>query len=429
MSAAAAAPPTTIDELQARIVESGRMPSIIEYIELAIKVINANFDLSFAKDLHGMVPQKTCCVPHEYLVKYGVFSAGNEGKDTLRVIQQYGFVEGVDYCLLGNVAEQKGRGGHNKKSYLLHPRAFKICLMRAKNTQKYAIYYILLEECIVYYKDCQNALKNQYIITMTSRNIEVVREKDDKIDQLTALLASFRAENRQQIGGLVTKVDTVVQQNTELQAVANRTEQKLDKVVGIVHEMNAHVGKVADRVVAEAEDVAPPPDDEKKTECLSLVSLGNAAKEYVASRIQVGTLSTRLRKLRQSNPTLREVALFSPSPNASSLWNRAREDLGDRLIMQGTQGTRFRLAAGLTEAQLVARVQAVYDEPKAQAERISAVEKAKAAVRVTTTTTITRKIEVIPISKPSYNLTDAEIDDLVDGLVDDDDDEPGEEGQ
>ena len=39
-----------------------------------------------------------------------------------------------------------------KNEYYLHPRAFKMCLMRSLKT-KYAKYYLLLEECIKYYND------------------------------------------------------------------------------------------------------------------------------------------------------------------------------------------------------------------------------------------------------------------------------------
>ena len=39
--------------------------------------------------------------------------------------------------------------------YYLHPRAFKLILMRSKNTLKYSQYYIFLEECVKYFNDMQ----------------------------------------------------------------------------------------------------------------------------------------------------------------------------------------------------------------------------------------------------------------------------------
>ena len=55
-----------------------------------------------------------------------------------------------------NVSQVRSQGGTViKNEYYLHPRAFKICLMRSLKTREYARYYILLEECIKYFNDYQ----------------------------------------------------------------------------------------------------------------------------------------------------------------------------------------------------------------------------------------------------------------------------------
>ena len=46
---------------------------------------------------------------------------------------------------------------------MLHPRLFKIMLIRSKNTSKYAQYYLLLEECIKYYNEYQLLLLNKKV--------------------------------------------------------------------------------------------------------------------------------------------------------------------------------------------------------------------------------------------------------------------------
>ena len=54
-----------------------------------------------------------------------------------------------------------------KNEYYLHPKAFKICLMKSLKTRKYADYYLLLEECVnenlQRYKNIQNMKKEKII--------------------------------------------------------------------------------------------------------------------------------------------------------------------------------------------------------------------------------------------------------------------------
>ena len=58
-------------------------------------------------------------------------------------------VEGVDHIIqLSFTAENR-----EKITYILHPIIFKKILIRSKNTDKYADYYLLLEMCIKYYND------------------------------------------------------------------------------------------------------------------------------------------------------------------------------------------------------------------------------------------------------------------------------------
>ena len=56
-----------------------------------------------------------------------------------------------------------------KNEYYLHPDAFKICLMRSKNTKIYAKYYLLLEKCIKYFNDYQLELNKKYIIKLKNK--------------------------------------------------------------------------------------------------------------------------------------------------------------------------------------------------------------------------------------------------------------------
>ena len=59
--------------------------------------------------------------------------------------------------------------------------------MRSLKTKKYAKYYLLLEECIKYFNDYQDKLKEKYIIKLKSKIVDKNKQlniKDDKIDEL-----------------------------------------------------------------------------------------------------------------------------------------------------------------------------------------------------------------------------------------------------
>ena len=125
--------------------------NIINYVKKVNNLIY-NIDISFIDNFLDLVEEDKICIPHEYLIKYGVITT-EKSSDIIRILNQFEPIENEDYRLR-NVAQPVKQGGVSiKKEYTLHPRLFKLCLMRSKNTLKYAKYYLLLEECIKYYND------------------------------------------------------------------------------------------------------------------------------------------------------------------------------------------------------------------------------------------------------------------------------------
>ena len=128
------------------------------------------------------------------LQKYGISSLNSTTNDIKKMLIQNEFIENKDFKL-GNVSQfnnsSGGRG--NKNEYYLHPRAFKICLMRSLKTKKYAKYYLLLEECIKYFNDYQIELNKKYIIKLKNKIIK----KDHKIDHLEEKLNTIIKNNEE----------------------------------------------------------------------------------------------------------------------------------------------------------------------------------------------------------------------------------------
>ena len=167
---------TTILEYNTYLVDNQVNINIIEYVK-EVNKLKYNIDISFIDEFIELVSKNDCCIHHNMLQKYGIISLKGTTNDIKRILEQNDFIENEDFQLR-NVAQQLLSGTKYKNEYYLHPRAFKICLMRSKNTKIYAKYYLLLEECIKYYNDFQielQIIKNQrfLIICTKQKNIKI----------------------------------------------------------------------------------------------------------------------------------------------------------------------------------------------------------------------------------------------------------------
>ena len=157
------------------LIETQKQIDIIEYVK-EVNKIEYNIDIDFINNLIDLVSKNECCIHHDLLQKYGICNLKGTTNDIKKLLEQNEFEENKDYQLR-NVSQVRPQGGTSiKKNYYLHPRAFKICLMRSLKTKKYAKYYLLLEDCIKYYNDFQDKLqiiKNQrfLIICTKQKNI------------------------------------------------------------------------------------------------------------------------------------------------------------------------------------------------------------------------------------------------------------------
>jgi phage anti-repressor protein len=139
------------------------------------------------------------------LQKYGILTLNKGTTDIKNLINQNNFIENEDYKLR-NVSEFNSKGGRgNKNEYYLHPRAFKMCLMRSLKTKQYARYYLLLEEAIKYFNDYQNLLKEKYIIKLKFK----IDKKDNKIDKLEEKVNKL-LENNESYYKIIKKPENIM---------------------------------------------------------------------------------------------------------------------------------------------------------------------------------------------------------------------------
>ena len=154
---------TTIEEYNNYLVENQININIIDYVK-EVNKLEFKIKIDFIDDFIELVSKKECCIHHNMLEKYGVLTLNKGTSRVKELIDQYEFKNNIDFHL-SEVREVRIQGGSCiKNEYYLHPRAFKICLMRSKNMKVYAYYYLLLEEAIKYFNDYQIELNKRYII-------------------------------------------------------------------------------------------------------------------------------------------------------------------------------------------------------------------------------------------------------------------------
>lgn len=214
-------------------------------------------DLSFMDELLSYIPVKQCNIPHKLLVKYGVLSDNNVSANVSIMLKQYNFIEGRDYLLL-NVQEQVPSGTKHMKNYLLHPRTFKTCLMRAKNTMLYANYYILLEEAIYYYHQYQDMYKANVI----SQKNNVIRQRDDKIDELLIELRQYREVASNQLKEMKAQTQVMVSQSEKLDTLIEHNDILAAEYVEQVEE--AALAKVEKSKAVETRITEPPRESDNE---------------------------------------------------------------------------------------------------------------------------------------------------------------------
>ncbi len=161
------------------------------------------------------------CIPHTELSNYGVLSSKIQDKDSSRIKKffndTHSYVEGVDYIIVEEIVNKGLRSQATKKTYMMTPDVFKMCLMRCKNTRKYADYYLILEKVFVYYHRYEKAYLNF-----------LCSGKDDKIDKLTQKVDEQTMEMKEQSRKAEEDRVNSDKQIEKLLKLANLTLEQLD---------------------------------------------------------------------------------------------------------------------------------------------------------------------------------------------------------
>ena len=352
---------TSISEYINYLIESQINVNIIDFVK-EINKLEFKIDISFIDEFVELVSKNECCIHHKMLEKYGIISLKKGSTDIKRILEQNEFEENKDFELR-NVAELRSQGGtSNKNEYYLHPRAFKICLIRSLKTKKYAKYYLLLEECIKYFNDYQNELKNKYIIKLKFK----IDKKDNKIDKLEEKLNIIINDNKN------TKKynEEIIKRSKKMELQLNEALEKLDITNDKLDDANEELEDISEKLditdktlikVTKKLDIAV--EDRviktKKSATLEyfIIMKNNTSEyKYYIIRGQKRYINKKIDQLEGYE----QIKSIECCPNASTLWNLMKERMKNYIDCCGNKLNLI----DINETEFLSRVDEIYNKRK-----------------------------------------------------------------
>jgi hypothetical protein len=229
----------TITEFNTYLADNQRRLSISEYFKELHNKFYKEIDISFMEYFLLITRQKhEFIVDHIKLKEYGVLNNIKTSNKIQRALEQYNLIENEHYQV-SNVGQSRLDGQHggsngNKKEYKLTPVAFKICLIRAKNSLKYAMYYLLLEECHDYYNEYQMMYQN-VLLSGKDVKIDELKNKLNKQSEEIAKLINYSKEANTKLDNANEKIDDLQIQN--------------DEIIDVMHDMKDALYETSDNYV------------------------------------------------------------------------------------------------------------------------------------------------------------------------------------
>jgi len=224
------------------------MSNIQEYnIELANKMIKYNIEEYFI-NIHNkfynnlniefmnyflslIIKKDEFCVKQEKLQEYGIINK-LKSSNIQDCLNKFNLKENRDY-LISNVTELLFSSIKYKKYYTLTPRAFKLCLIKAKNSKVYAKYYLMLEDIFYYYKEYQIEYQNQLLFKKDVQ-IAIQIKKNERLHNDINTINEELQDVNDELESTNKKVD-------DLDDTVDDLNDKLDDLYAIIHNIRSSI--------------------------------------------------------------------------------------------------------------------------------------------------------------------------------------------
>ena len=267
---------------------------INEYFKKIHELFNKDVDITFMEYFLSLIENKNeFCVEQCKLIEYGIIKERKDNTNIKNCIEnkKYNFIENIDYVVLTperSGVKREGRGGSNgnAKNYAMKPHVFKMCLMRSKNTNTYAKYYLELEECFYYYNEYQ--IKYQKVL---------LSGKDTKIDELLK-------DNKEQSKKMDEQSKIMKEQSEEIKELLkyaknakvslDEANESIDEMKEDIENLNDKVEEVRDEFRENLEHINPPPSNETNLHMFALLQYKNETNNLMIIRGQNKHLSKKI---------------------------------------------------------------------------------------------------------------------------------------
>jgi len=138
---------SSIDEYNKYLSDSLIKIELIEYFNKIHHIFYNDEDISFMEYFLSICNHKNeFIINQEKLKEYKIINNIENSNNIKKTLDLHNLEKDIDYRVR-NVSQPVKQGGFSIKNiYEITPKAFKICLIRSKNTKKFANYYLKLEE-------------------------------------------------------------------------------------------------------------------------------------------------------------------------------------------------------------------------------------------------------------------------------------------
>ena len=240
---------STIHEFNIYLSDKLRNIKLNEYFSLIHSQFYSNLDISFMDYFLELTNHENeFIVEHIKLQEYGVLTNINTSEKIKKNLERLFLIENEDYRV-SQVRQPVKQGGFSTKNeYKLTPYAFKLCLIRSKNSKEYAKYYLLLEQVFKNYQEYQIMYQNNIINGITNENKSLHKKIDDLLNygkQTTEKLNEMHEQNED----LKDTIDDIKEQNEDLKDTIDDIKEQNEDLKDTIDDIKEAFKDTADRSV------------------------------------------------------------------------------------------------------------------------------------------------------------------------------------
>jgi hypothetical protein len=330
-----------------------------------------HMDLSFMEENLEYVLKDGCCfIPHTKLWDMGVFKKDTTSHIRKLLIETHNFEQGKDFDCK---TYKNKNGGKPSKKYFMTPDAYFLCLLRTKNTRKYADYFIMLQKAVLYHsmyhkelsegrallsKKAEEKAKKETKVVKKERddvmkkfyeNIEAHEKKMKKAEEKREEERNKAEEKREEERNKAEEKMKKAEEKREEER--NKAEEKRKKAE---EQYSAKMDQAFEKITELCQQRVPDPPKVNQKEQIKIVKLSqlnNDSPMYYIMRRQQKGMTSAINELAHKR-TVERVVVTINTPNAKNMFLRARGLLGDKMTVRGNVVTPKKNKVGLTPLEI-----------------------------------------------------------------------------